>query len=83
MRIAALRQFSKTAAQFSEPAPIIDAESELVVAPLLRCECRKCGAHSNGIAVEGVNATCTNCGATGLVPVEGASLIRTLPSATD
>jgi Zn finger protein HypA/HybF involved in hydrogenase expression len=76
MRIAAIQQLSKTAARLSEPAPIIDAESELVLARLLRCECRTCGAHSNAIASVDHESACPNCGAAGLVPVEGAGLIR-------
>ncbi|MFZ1995993.1 MAG: hypothetical protein WAU75_17920 [Solirubrobacteraceae bacterium] len=75
MRVAALHHLSKTAAQPGEPAPIIDAESELVVARLVRCECRSCGAHTNAIATTGTAATCPNCGAPGIVPVEGAGLI--------
>jgi ribosomal protein S27E len=78
MHVAALGQLSKTAARLSEPAPVIDPESELVVARLVRCECHGCGAHTNAIATMGANATCPNCGALGLVPVEGAGLIRTL-----
>lgn len=77
MRVAALHQLSKTAADHSEPAPIIDPESELVVvARLVRCECRSCGAHTNAIATTGADASCPNCGSAGLVPVEGAGLIR-------
>lgn len=78
MHVAALQQLSKTAADHAEPAPVIDAESELVVACLVRCECRKCGAHTNAIATTGAHARCPNCGTPGLVPVEGARLIRTL-----
>jgi ribosomal protein S27E len=77
MRVAALQQLSKTAAEHCEPAPIIDPESELVIARLVRCECRSCGAHTNAIASTGVEPTCPNCGAGVLVPVEGAGLIRT------
>jgi hypothetical protein len=77
MRVAALQQLSKTAAQHCEPAPIIDPESELAVARLLRCECRSCGAHTNAIATTGADTRCPNCGTPGLVPVEGAGLIRT------
>jgi len=76
MRVAALHQLYKTAAYHGEPAPVIDPESELVVARLVRCECRSCGAHTNATATLGVRATCPNCGAAGLVPVEGAGLIR-------
>jgi hypothetical protein len=78
MRIAAIQQLSKSAAQRSEPAPIIDAESDLVVARLRRCECRSCGAHTNAIASVGLESACPNCGAAGLVPVEGAGLVRPL-----
>ncbi len=79
MRVAALHQLSKTAAaHYSEPAPVIDAESELMIARLVRCECHSCGAHTNAIATTGAHAGCPNCGAAGLVPVEGAGLIRTL-----
>jgi hypothetical protein len=78
MHVAALQQLSKTAAHLSEPAPIIDPESVLMIARLMRCECRGCGAHTNAMATTGANATCPNCGAPGLVPVEGAGLIRTL-----
>lgn len=76
MHVAALKQLSKSAAQHCEPAPIIDPESDFVIARLVRCECRGCGAHTNAIAATGVHATCPNCGAGGLVPVEGAGLIR-------
>jgi ribosomal protein S27E len=76
MRVAALHQLSKTVAHHTEPAPFIDPESELFTARLVRCECRGCGAHTNAIAATGVHATCPNCGAGGLVPVEGAGLIR-------
>jgi predicted RNA-binding Zn-ribbon protein involved in translation (DUF1610 family) len=75
MRVAALHHLSKTAGHRGEPAPIIDAESELVVARHVRCECRSCGAHTNAIATTGTAATCPNCGAAGIVPVEGAGLI--------
>jgi rubrerythrin len=78
MHVAALRQLSKTAAQLTEPAPVIDPESELMIARLLRCECRSCGAHTNAMATTDADGTCPNCGAPGLVPVEGAGLIRTL-----
>jgi hypothetical protein len=78
MRVAALHQLSKTAAHHSEPAPFVDPESEFSAVRLVRCECRGCGAHSNAIAATGENAYCPNCGAPGLVPVEGAGLIRTL-----
>jgi Zn finger protein HypA/HybF involved in hydrogenase expression len=77
MHVAALHQLSKTAAHHTEPAPVIDAESELVVARLVRCECRSCGAHTNALPVTGGHATCPNCGSAGLVPVEGAGLIQT------
>jgi ribosomal protein S27E len=77
MRVAALHQLAKTAAHHTEPAPFIDPESELVVARLVRCECRGCGAHTNASAAAGADITCPNCGAAGLVPVEGAGLIRT------
>jgi ribosomal protein S27E len=76
MRVAALQQLSKTAAQHGEPAPIIDPESDFVIARLVRCECRSCGAHTNAIAAIGTRVSCPNCGAAGLVPVEGAGLIR-------
>lgn len=76
MRVAALKQLSKTAVQQGEPAPIIDPESDFVAARLIRCECRSCGAHTNAIASTGVHVTCPNCGGAGLVPVEGAGLIR-------
>ena len=78
MHVAALKQLSKTAAHLSEPAPVIDPESELVIARLVRCECRGCGAHSNAMASAALAPTCPNCGAAGLVPVEGAGLIRPL-----
>jgi rubrerythrin len=76
MRVAALHQLSKTAAHHTEPAPFIDPESDLSIARLVRCECRSCGAHTNAIAA-GEPGSCPNCGAPGLVPVEGAGLIRT------
>ena len=78
MHVAALRQLSKTATHLSEPAPIVDAESEFTIVGLVRCECRGCGAHTNAMATTGAHATCPNCGAPGLVPVEGAGLIRAL-----
>ena len=78
MHVAALRQLSKTAAELSEPAPFINPEAELMIARLVRCECRDCGAHSNAMASTEAPPACPNCGASGLVPVEGAGLIRTL-----
>jgi rubrerythrin len=78
MRVTALQQLSKTAAQLSEPAPFINPEAELMIARLVRCECRSCGAHSNAMASTEAPPACPNCGAPGLVPVEGAGLIRTL-----
>ena len=77
MHVAALKQLSKTAAQLSEPAPVINPESDFMIARLVRCECRSCGAHTNAMASADEHATCPNCGAAGLVPVEGAGLIRT------
>jgi DNA-directed RNA polymerase subunit RPC12/RpoP len=76
MRVAALHAMSQTAIQgYNDPAPVIDATSERVaVRHLVRCECRGCGAHSNTTA--GAEARCPNCGASRLVPVEGADLIR-------
>ena len=60
---------------YNDPAPVIDATSERVaIRRLVRCECRGCGAHSNTSA--GAEARCPNCGASRLVPVEGADLIR-------
>jgi predicted RNA-binding Zn-ribbon protein involved in translation (DUF1610 family) len=79
MRVAALQQLSKTGAHHGEPAPVIDPESEFVAARLVRCECRSCGAHTNAIPATGVSTTCPNCGAIGIVPVEGAGLIRPVP----
>jgi ribosomal protein S27E len=76
MRVAALKQLSKTAARQCEPAPIINPESDFVVTRLVRCECHSCGAHTNAIVATGVHVSCPNCGAAGLVPVEGAGLIR-------
>ena len=78
MRVAALHHLSQVAAHHSEPAPVVDPESELSVVRLVRCECRSCGAHTNATATTGAHATCPNCGAPGLVPVEGAGLIRPL-----
>lgn len=78
MHVAALRQLSKTAAQLSEPAPVINPEAELMVARLVRCECRSCGAHSNAMTSGQHPAACPNCSAEGLVPVEGATLIRSV-----
>jgi Zn finger protein HypA/HybF involved in hydrogenase expression len=78
MHVAALRQLSKTAAELIEPAPVINPEAELMIARLVRCECRNCGAHSNAMASTGAHPACPNCGSPGLVPVEGAGLIRTL-----
>jgi ribosomal protein S27E len=78
MRLAALHSISRTAVQrYNDPAPIIDAASEhVVVRRLVRCECRVCGAHSNAVAVADADVRCPNCGASALVPVEGADLIR-------
>ncbi len=78
MRAAALQTVSRTAIQrYNDPAPIIDAAAEhVVVRRLVRCECRACGAHSNAAAHTDAEARCPNCGATALVPVEGADLIR-------
>ncbi len=76
MHAAALKQLSKAAAQLSEPAPVINPESDYVIARLVRCECRSCGAHSNAMLSADMNPTCPNCGAPGVVPVEGAGLIR-------
>jgi hypothetical protein len=75
MRVAALHHLAKAAAHHGEPAPVINAESEFVVARLVRCECRSCGAHTNASAATGGDVTCPNCGAAGIVPVEGAGLI--------
>ena len=78
MRVAALHSISRSAIQrYNDPAPIIDAASEHVVAPrLVRCECRGCGAHTNALAAANAQACCPNCGASTLVPVEGADLIQ-------
>ncbi|MGZ4312907.1 MAG: hypothetical protein ACXVR1_12465 [Solirubrobacteraceae bacterium] len=78
MRLAALHTISRIAIQgYNDPAPVIDAASEHVVARrLVRCECRVCGAHSNAVAASGANPWCPNCGASSLAPVEGADLIR-------
>ena len=78
MRVAALQTVSRAAIQrYNDPAPIIDAAAEHVVGRrLVRCECRVCGAHCNAAAHAGADARCPNCGATSLVPVEGADLIR-------
>ncbi len=78
MHVAALRQLSKTAADLSEPAPVIAPEAEFRVARLMRCECRSCGAHSNAMTSGDRPAACPNCGTGGLVPVEGAALIRSV-----
>lgn len=77
MHVAALRQLSQVAAHLSEPAPVIEPEAELMVARLVRCECRSCGAHTNAMASAAMHPSCPNCGAAGLVPVEGAGLIQT------
>jgi hypothetical protein len=79
MHVAALRQLSKSAAQLSEPAPGICPEAGSMVARLVRCECRSSGAHSNAMSSGEQPAACPNCGTPGLVPVEGATLIRTIP----
>jgi len=77
MRVAAQHTISRTALQgYNEVAPIIDASYEHVARRLVRCECRRCGAHSNAIASWTVETSCPNCGAPGLVPVEGAGVIR-------
>jgi Zn finger protein HypA/HybF involved in hydrogenase expression len=49
-----------------------------MVARLARCECRSCGAHSNAMTSGQHPAACPNCSAEGLVPVEGATLIRSV-----
>jgi Zn finger protein HypA/HybF involved in hydrogenase expression len=78
MRVAALHSISRTTIQrYNEPAPIIDAASDHVVARrLVRCECGCCGAHSNVVPAADADARCPNCGAGTLVPVEGADIIR-------
>jgi hypothetical protein len=79
MHVAALRQPSKSAAQLSVPAPVICPEGEFMVPRLLRRECRTCRAHFNAMSSGEQPAACPNCGTPGLVPVEGATLIRTIP----
>jgi ribosomal protein S27E len=75
MRIAALRQLSKLSAE-RLPTPAAPEPSPSALNPrLVRCECRGCGAHSNAIAARDVEASCPNCGASRLVPVEGAGVI--------
>jgi Zn finger protein HypA/HybF involved in hydrogenase expression len=78
MRITALRQLSKPPAQrvASAAEASLPARPADVVRPrMARCECRSCGAHCNAIAAIDVHASCPNCGASRLVPLEGASLI--------
>jgi hypothetical protein len=65
MHVAALRQLSKSAAQLSEPAPGISPEGEFMVARLVRCECRSCGAHSNAMSSGEQPTACPNCGTPG------------------
>lgn len=79
MRITALRQLSKSpaspAAGVTTPDPLPAAARAAIKPRLVRCECRDCGAHCNAIAALDVHASCPNCGASRLVPVEGASVI--------
>jgi hypothetical protein len=42
---------------------------------VVRCECLKCGAHSNALAAPGIHAICPNCGDSRLVPIEGAEVM--------
>lgn len=42
---------------------------------VVRCECQKCGAHSNALAAPGIHAVCPNCGDSRLVPIEGAEVM--------
>jgi hypothetical protein len=73
MRLASL--LSKTAPEPAATPVVPDGSAELPRPRLVRCECRNCGAHCNAIAAHGVYASCGNCGASGLVPVEGAAVI--------
>lgn len=43
---------------------------------LARCECESCGAHTNAVAAHRVHASCPNCGASRLVRLDGAEVIR-------
>jgi ribosomal protein S27E len=54
--------------------------TENVVRPrVVRCECRRCGAHANAVAAPGTQTSCPNCGDFRLVPVEGAEIILGAP----
>jgi hypothetical protein len=73
MRLAALLSKSAPA---PGPAPAVaDAVGDPLRARLVRCECRACGAHCNAIVGRDVHASCGNCGASRLVPVQGATVI--------
>jgi len=78
MRIAVLRQLSKSSARAvsANPSPVGNGLGGDPLRPrLVRCECRDCGAHSNAIVTREVHSSCTNCGASRLVPMEGAGVI--------
>jgi hypothetical protein len=78
MRIAVLRQLSKSSGRSvgRDLRPMDDWLGGDPLGPrLVRCECSDCGAHSNAIVTSEVHASCTNCGASRLLPVQGACLI--------
>jgi hypothetical protein len=77
MRIAVLRQLSKTSARpvVAESRPLGDGLVDPQAPRLVRCECRDCGAHSNAIVTTDAHSCCTNCGGPRLTPVDGACVI--------
>jgi hypothetical protein len=77
MRIAALRQLSKSSARVipANPRRVAGGLVDPAAARLARCECRDCGAHSNAIVTTEAQASCGNCGGRRLAPVDGACVI--------
>jgi hypothetical protein len=77
MRIAVLRQLSKSSARPAPADPRLagDGLVDSLAPRLARCECRDCGAHSNAIVTPEGHACCANCGGPRLVPVDGACVI--------
>lgn len=84
MRVAVLRQLSKSAARPVPAGPRLMGDGLVnPLAPrLARCECRDCGAHSNAIVMTEAQASCTNCGGRRLAPVDGACVILGPPRST-
>jgi Zn finger protein HypA/HybF involved in hydrogenase expression len=75
MRIAALRELSRSSNRHVTAEPTGFETAGLRRPELLRCECRECGAHCNAIVADDVHSSCPNCGAARLVPVEGSEVI--------